>query len=138
MKAAIRAILALTVLCAGCGGNNTTTAPAATSTSTAGTDTFSTFLAVGGSSGHAFAVSAAGTITITLTSVTPSAVVGLGVGIPGQGTSLCSLSSSVDATAGTTAQLTVPVDAGTYCVQVYDSGHVMYPGVAFSVTIVHP
>jgi hypothetical protein len=45
---------------------------------------------------------------------------------------------AVTATAGSTPQLTVAVDAGTYCVQVYDVGSLMIPGASFSMTITHP
>ena len=105
---------------------------------TAATDTFGSFLAVGGSSAHTFTVSQSGTINITLTIVSPSSVVGLGIGIPGASTSTCILSSSLNATAGSTPQISVPVDAGTYCVEVYDAGTLTAPGVAFSLTIAHP
>ena len=103
---------------------------------TAATDTFASFLAIGGSSFHTFPVSQSGTIIMTLTSVNPSSMVGLGIGIPG--TSTCILSSSVNATAGSTPPLTIPVDAGTYCVDVYDAGTLTAPGVSFSLTIAHP
>jgi len=109
------------------------------STSTAATETFASLVYIGGTAGRTFAASQAGTVTLTLTSVTPSTIVGLGVGIPGaSGGPPCLLSSSVDATPGSAPHLTVAVDAGTYCVQVYDSGHVNSAGVAFSVTINHP
>jgi hypothetical protein len=103
---------------------------------TAATDTFASFLAIGGSSAHTFPVSKSGTIVVTLTSVTPSLMVGVGIGIPGSST--CILSSSSNATAGLTPPITIPVDAGTYCVEVYDAGALNVPGVAFSMTIAHP
>ena len=106
------------------------------SNTTAATATFASFLAIGGWSAQTFSVSQGGTISITLTSVTPSAIVGLGIGIPGSASSTCSLSRSLNATAG--SQLTVAVDAGTYCAQVYDAGSLNGPGVAFSMTIGHP
>jgi hypothetical protein len=105
---------------------------------TAATDTFASFLAIGGSSAHTFPVSQSGTVIITLTSVTPSSIVGLGIGIPGASSSTCILSRSLNATAGSTPQITIPVDAGTYCVQLYDPGGLTAPGVSFSTTIAHP
>jgi hypothetical protein len=116
-------------------GHNLTTS---SSNPTAATDTFASFLAIGGSTAHTFPVSQSGTLVITLTSVTPSSVVGLGIGIPGASTSTCILSSSVNATAGSTPPITVPVDAGTYCVEVYDAGTLTAPGASFSLTIAHP
>ena len=103
---------------------------------TAATDTFASFLAIRGSSAHTFPVSKSGTIVVTLTSVTPSFMVGVGIGIPSSTT--CILSISSNATAGSTPPITVPVDAGTYCVEVYDAGALNVPGVAFSMTIAHP
>jgi hypothetical protein len=129
------ALCAAVLLCSACGGSDTTTAPPA---STAGTDTFASLVTPGGTAAHTFPVDTAGTITMTLTSVTPPIPIGLGIGIPGQDTSICSLSQSVETTAGATPQLTIAVDPGTYCVQIYDSGHVTDPGASFSVTIVHP
>ena len=109
------------------------------STPTAATETFASLLYTGGIAARTFSASQSGTVTLTLTSVTPSTIVGLGVGIRGpSGGPACLLSSSVDATPGSAPQLTVAVDAGTYCVQVYDSGHVNSSGVAFSVAINHP
>jgi hypothetical protein len=103
---------------------------------TAATDTFASFLAIGGSSAHTFPVTKSGTIIITLTSVTPSFNIGVGIGIPI--TSSCLLSSSLTTTAGSTPQITIPVDPGTYCVEVYDAGTLNVPGVSFSLTIAHP
>jgi hypothetical protein len=101
------------------------------------TETFSSFLSIGGTSTHSFTVTQAGTISVTLTSVTPLSMVGLGIGISGTATP-CALSSSLNATAGSTPQLTIAVDAGTYCAQVYDPGTLTNPGVSFSMTIMHP
>jgi hypothetical protein len=109
-----------------------------TSTATAATSTFATFLSLGGSSAHTFTVSQGGTISLTLTNVNPSVPIGIGLGIPGASTTTCSLTSSLTATASSTPQITIPVDAGTYCVEAYDAGTVVGPGVAFSMTIVHP
>jgi len=103
---------------------------------TSATDTFASFLAVGGTSAHTFPVSKSGTLIVTLTSVTPSSMVGVGIGIPASST--CILSISSNETAGSTPPITIPVDAGTYCVEVYDAGALHLPGVAFSMTIAHP
>jgi hypothetical protein len=130
------AVCAGVLLCSACGGSDTATTPGPTST--AGTDTFASLVTVGGTAAHTFPVDTAGTITMTLTAATPSIPLGLAIGIPGEATSICSLSRSVEAAAGAAAQLTVDVDPGSYCVEVYDTGHVTDPGASFSVTIVHP
>jgi hypothetical protein len=59
--------------------------------------------------------------------------VGLGVGIPQSDGAGCYLTETVSAGAG--SQLTVAVEAGTYCVRLFDTG-ALTSQVAFSVTIV--
>jgi hypothetical protein len=133
----------LASFCAGCSGS--LTEPPTTTTGT-GTDTFTSFLAIGGSSIHTFPVTQAGTIAVTLTVVTPAGVVGLGVGVPDASGSGCNLTSSLDASAAvadattgaTTPQMTIPVSVvRTYCVKVYDSGQLSDIGRTFTVTISH-
>lgn len=145
MRARVAAGLVLVSLCAGCKSSViSTTAP--TVTAGTGTETFTSFLAIGGSSVHSFPVKQAGTITIMLTNVTPDGVVGLGGGVSNAGGSGCSLISSLDASAvvidpttgALNPQLTIPADVGTYCVKVYDSGQLDRIGRTFSVTITHP
>jgi len=143
MTARAAATLVIVSLCAGCSSSAlNTTAP--TTTPGTGTETFASFLAIGGSSMHTFPVAQAGTIAITLTVVTPAGVVGLGVGVPNAGG--CNLTNSLDASAAiadattgaTTPQLTIPAAVGTYCAKVYDSGQLGGIGRTFSVTIAHP
>jgi hypothetical protein len=76
-----------------------------------------------------------GSVTAALASVTPSITVGLGIGITGGGT-LCRLTKTIDAVAG--AQVTIAVDPGSYCAEVYDTGAVGAQQAAFSMFIVHP
>jgi hypothetical protein len=61
----------------------------------------------------------------------------LGIGVT-DGTAIsCSLSRSVDATATSDSvpQLSVAVDPGTYCAQVFDPGGLPVSSVLFSLTI---
>jgi hypothetical protein len=106
------------------------------STAVVTTETFASFLSIGGTSARTLTVSQSGTISVTLGSVTPTALIGMGIGIPVSASSICSLSNSLSATAG--SQLTIAVDAGTYCVEMYDPGGLIAPGVSFSTTITHP
>jgi len=137
------AMLVLASLCAGCSGTNLETAP--TTPSGTGTETFASFLAIGGKSVHTFPVAKAGNIDVTLTVVTPAAVVGMGVGVP-DASGGCGLTNSLDASAAiadpttgaTTPQLTIPAAVGTYCAEVYDSGQLGGIGRTFTVTITHP
>jgi len=143
MTPGVAALLVLASLCAACSGTDIATAP--TNPAGTGTETFSSFLAIGGSSVHTFTVAQAGNIDVTLTVVTPAAVVGLGVGVP-NASGGCGLTSSLDASAAiadpttgaTMPQLTIPAVVGTYCAKVYDSGQLGGIGRTFTVTITHP
>jgi hypothetical protein len=133
------AFAALTALLAGACSKATqsTTAPSAT-TSSPTTETFASLLTAGGTASRAFTAAQAGTINVTLTSAGPpsSIVVGLGVGIRGAGVP-CSLSISTATAAGSAAQITTTADAGSYCVEIFDLGHVT-GAVSFSITVDHP
>jgi hypothetical protein len=101
--------------------------------------TWSTTIANGGATSRSFRTTRNGTVSINLQSFGGSTTLkaGLGVGIPlGDGTG-CVLSRSVEATAGATAQLELAVDAGSYCVQVYDPGTLTQP-VGFTILLVYP
>ncbi|MCU1386215.1 MAG: hypothetical protein JWL71_4912 [Acidobacteria bacterium] len=120
-----------------CTGSNSTTATAATSTRTS--DTFSGTVAVGGHDVHNFSAAAAGTIDVTLTAVTPAstAVMGISVGLAGDGGCSALAGASVQAVAGSAAQLSGIVTLGTLCVDVHDVGTLSAP-VGYTVTVVHP
>lgn len=103
-----------------------------TTTSTAGTETFATNLTVGGIVTRAFTMSQGGTVTATLTSASGQTI-GFGVGL-WDGVS-CGPTTFGPASDG--AQLSVPADAGTYCVKLADIGN-LTSTIGFSVTIAHP
>lgn len=128
--------LLTTVTVAGCSDDETPTTPATRNVEQV---TWSTNLATGGATSRSFKTTRNGTVSITLQSVGGSTTqaVGLGVGIPlGDGTG-CVLSRSVETTSGSTAQLELSVDAGSYCVQVYDLGTLTQP-VGFTLLLVYP
>jgi len=138
---AVIAALALTMLpLAGCdNGPSTvddTTTPTSPTTSPV-TETFSSQLFVGGSASRSFTAAKAGNATVTLTSAgTSTTKVGFGIGVPDVTGSGCVFTrSSETAAAGTSFSL--PVDAGTYCVRVYDIG-TLTTNITFSVTIIRP
>ena len=134
--AAVFACLLLAPWSEGC-GSSSTTAPSTTATSPT-TDTFSSILYVGSAVSRSYTLSTAGTVTASLVSAAPPAIViGFGVGIPLSNDAGCVLSSSLNTTAGPTAQVTAAVDTGAYCVQVFDPGTVTDP-VSFTINIVHP
>ena len=128
---------ALLLAALGCDDASTTTSPTATTSPV--TETFSAQFFPGGSAARSFTAASAGTVSITLTQIGPPAdlVVGLAVGIPQSNGSGCYMTQSVNAGAASSPQLTVPVDAGSYCVRLYDLG-TMKAVAAFSVTIVRP
>jgi hypothetical protein len=101
------------------------------------TEIFESVLADRGFTAHSFVAENAGTISVTLTSVgPPSTSIGLGVGVRGT-TVPCVLNRAVTTGPGTAPQLSVSVDRGVYCVQVYDVGTLTAP-TRFSVTITRP
>jgi hypothetical protein len=121
---------------AACSDEETPTTP---TTRTTESVTWSTNLANGGATSRSFKTTRNGTVSVTLQSFAGSTTLraGIGVGIPlGDGTG-CVLSRSVEATAGATAQLELAVDAGSYCVQVYDPGTLTQP-VGFTILLVYP
>lgn len=130
-------VLLSAVTVAGCGDDETPpTTPAPDTTVSV---SWSTSLATDGSSSRSFRTTRTGTVSITLQSMGAPAgtVVGLGVGIPLGDGSGCVLSRSVETTAGSTAQLELDVDAGSYCVQVYDRGELTQP-TTFTILLVYP
>jgi hypothetical protein len=133
-RAFLMALFALAA--AGCDDASTATSPTVTSPVT---ETFSGQFFPGGSAARAFTAASAGTVSITLTQIGPpaDAVVGLGVGIPQSTGTGCLLTQTIQTGASSSPQLTVSVDAGTYCVRLYDTG-TLAATVAFSVTIVRP
>jgi hypothetical protein len=137
---ALAVLVATGVLTASCGGNDTPTAP----TTPVGpqTEVFSGTLDVQGSNVFSFTVTTTGQVSITLASLLSTRpgpainnAVALGVGTP-LGTD-CSITNSVTATPGLTAQLVNSLTPATYCARVSDIGNLGGP-VNFTVRIVHP
>jgi hypothetical protein len=65
-------------------------------------------------------------------------VLGLGIGIRAASGIDCQFTRTVNTPPGATPQLTIAVDAGSYCAGVYDIGNVGTNGITVSVTITHP
>jgi len=119
--------------------DNSSSTSVATSPSPLTTETFSGTVAVGSSDFHTFTATQGGTVSVTLNAAGPPATIFMGLGIGTPSTSTCALLSgaTADTQAGTTSQLSGTVDAGTYCVEVYDVGNETIP-VNYSVTVAHP
>jgi hypothetical protein len=130
--------LAASAFAAACGGSSnpsTVTAPTGTVT----TDTFNGTVQPGGSSINPFTVTVGGTVSVTLVSAGPPSTItmGLGIGNPSS-TGTCSfLSGGTTVTqAGTTAQLSGTLAAGSYCVAVVDVGNAA-GAITYTVTVAH-
>jgi hypothetical protein len=128
-------IVAFGVVVLACGDRTTPTSPTTSTGPT--TETFTSQLTPRGGATRAFAASVTGSVTVTLTSLSGDIPIGMGVGIPFANGSNCYLSASVETGPSSSPQIEVPVDAGQYCVKVYDAGTLAGP-VTFSLTVVHP
>jgi hypothetical protein len=130
------ALLAISLIAAGC-GTTTTTSPTPTQDTATLLGEFSSQLIPGGSASREFDVTTAGAIAVTLKSTTPAGtMIGLGVGIPRSNGS-CALSAAIDTTAGATAQLSMAAAAGPHCARVYDLGTLTAP-LRFTISISRP
>ena len=98
---------------------------------------FSSVLVPGGGASRSFDLTAAGPIAVTLKSTTPPGIpIGVGIGIPRLNGS-CALQASVETAAGSTAQISIAADTGTYCAKVYDLGTLASP-LPFTISISRP
>ena len=120
----------------GCNLLSDLTSPSSPTTPAASTETFSGTVAVQGTSRSTFTTTQAGTVNVTLATMSPGVAMGLGIGTP-NGTTACTLTSSTSALAGSTPQLTVTEQPGSYCVSVYDVGN-LTGNATFTVTVAHP
>lgn len=114
-------------------------APAVTATGAApGTSTFSSVITPGGRATRSVEASRAGTVSLTLTGLAPSTGdVGLAFGLPATDGSGCQFARIITTRPGATPQLTADVDAGFYCMGIFDVGN--FATVQnFSLTIVNP
>jgi hypothetical protein len=131
-------VLAGVLLCAACGSDDSTSTTPTPPAEGPGTQTLSAVMAPKGTLVRTFTASATGTVTVTLTSTSPATLVGLGLGIPGNATGGCDMTATVNTSGGSTPQISVSVDAGTFCAGAFDLGTVGSSGVLVSMTIVHP
>jgi len=133
MKGTMIALLSAALLAAGC--SDPQAPPAPTPVAPSVTETFTGTLFPLGSNFHQFAVSRVGGIKVSLTSLDPSAVVGLGVGTPGQGT--CIAASRIAAVAGSTVQMSgTATVTGNFCVQIADVGNLV-EAVTYTIIVSH-
>jgi hypothetical protein len=131
--------LGLAALATACGNDSQTTTPTTPTTPTGPTTSvFASRLTPGGAVSRSFAATTAGTVTVMLTNAAgPSTIVGVGIGVPTTGLARCALSTAIRTAPGSTPQISAAVDAGQYCVTVYDVGTIT-TAIDFSVTLVYP
>jgi hypothetical protein len=108
-----------------------------TDETSAGTVDYTSTVLPGGTTARTFGASTEGVATITMVDFSPASVatLGLGVGFQRNDQSGCEISATTFATRG--AQFSVPVDAGKYCVKVFDPG-TLTGLTAFTIKILHP
>lgn len=109
-----------------------------TRTPAPGVETFTSILTVQGSATRTITASQTGSLSATLTTASPpNVLVGLGLGIPRIDGAGCYLSTAVNTLTSAAAQVATSVDAGLYCVKIYDPG-TLTSNVNFTVAASHP
>lgn len=143
MKQSVLGLLVACALAAGAcatssdtsGGSSTPSTP----TPALVTENFTGSVAVGLSDAHPFTVTATNlAINVTLTAAGPPPTIFMGLGVGAVSGDTCSLLSGGYAIvqAGTTAQLSGTITAGSYCVVVQDAGNMTAP-ITYAVTVTH-
>jgi hypothetical protein len=145
VHAALRALTAVTVcvtslLCASCdnSGSDSGTSPTSPS-ATIVTENFTGTVDPSGVSVNQFTVTNSGyQLNIILTAAGPPTTIyeGLGVGSYANGTCTLLTNGSTLVQAGSTAQLSGTVNAGAYCVEVFDAGN-QTAQITYAVTVTH-
>jgi hypothetical protein len=134
MRTVLSVAVVLALVSAGCSSDNTVTTPTPTPPpASPATENFSSAVVPLGTTAHTFVAAQAGTVDVTLTSSGPptDVVLGVGIGIPTTSGAGCSLSTAVTTAPGSTPQLSaVPVDAGNFCIKVFDVGNLCPPAPA--------
>ncbi len=136
-RLAVITVSAVAVLASSCsdGGTPTTSSPVTTSPTTV---TYTQLFGPQGTASRSFVASQAGVVSVTLQ--TAPVPMGIGIGAqPASGTG-CRPATSVVTPAGDSPQLATAVDAGSYCVLVFD---VSDPGsrtsqLPVTIVLVHP
>lgn len=103
------------------------------------TENFTGTVDPGGTAVNQFSVTTSGNqVNVLLTAAGPPATIYMGLGVGTYASSTCTLltNGSVLAQAGATAQLSGTVNAGTYCVEVFDVGN-QTAQISYTVTVTH-
>ena len=128
---------------AGCTNGGTTlpasATPAPAPTPVATTETFTGTVSVAGNDVHPFTVTAAnGNLSVTLTAAGPPSTIFMGLGVGAYSGTTCTLISTgtITTQAGSAAQLSGTISAGSYCVMVFDVGNQSAP-VTYTAVVTH-
>lgn len=123
------------VLVAACGGNEITAPDPTTSPVTI---TYQQLMTAQGWTSRSFAVAEAGVVSVTLQS--SELPMGIGIGVSTAAGSGCQASVSVVTSAGDSPQLSTAVDAGDYCLVVFDVSPAgsRTTQIPITVVLVHP
>ena|SRR5437762_2964712 len=140
----MRRSLSLLCLVLAAGACNTTDSTTSTTSVTAPTpavitETFSGTVDVGGSAINPFTIAlSGGQVNVILTAAGPPSTIYMGLGVGAYDGTACTLltGGSVVTPAAATAQLAGYLNAGAYCVMVYDAGN-QTASIAYSVTVNH-
>ena len=138
MKRALPVAIACLVAALGCQSNSDQTQLPTTPTEGT-TETFSGTVNVGGESINPFTIAlSGGLLTVTLTAAGPPSTVEMGILVGTWDGTACTqvTGGTVITRAGTAPQLSGNVNAGRYCVRVFDPGNLSAP-VTFAVSVVH-
>lgn len=128
----------VSALAIGCDNSGDTTTPTTPSVPVV-TENFIGTVDAGGQSVNQFTVATSGNqVNVILTAAGPPTTIYMGIGVGTYANSTCTLltNGSVVAQAGATAQLSGTVNAGTYCVEIYDAGN-QTGQVSYAVTVTH-
>lgn len=108
-----------------------------TDATSSGTIPYSSTVLPTGYTARSFHASAGGVATITMESISPASVsaLGLGLGFQLNDGSGCEVAAVVTAARGT--EFSMPIDAGKYCVKVFDPG-TLTETTSFTLRIQHP
>jgi hypothetical protein len=130
-------LLAVCAVCAsGCDAIKNLFGGSSTSPSgTSSPNSFTGTLTVGGTSMFTFTTTSNGAASVTLTSLGTATPIGVGIGTF-SGTTCTLTTSSAATSAGATPQVTATLDAGTYCVEVFDPG-TLTVSTTFGITVTH-
>lgn len=130
-----RLLLVLTVTLAASACSNDSATPVSPTLPTT-SFTFNTSITAGGTATRTFQQFVDGGVAMTLTSVTPDVPLGIGIGIPTNAGGACSLTRALVTTAGSSPQITITAERGTWCVRVWETGAVD-ERVSFSLAVTH-